>query len=165
MATKQEIIAAIRQGQERVRATFGQLSEEQLAARVHDDEGDRWSAKGVLAHLAGRAAGYARVMQPAQGQPPPAPPGGRFDVNEWNRQQVEQRIDRPSAELLREFEQVHDDLIRQVEALPDEALDRAVSLPSGERPLGEVLMMSGGTHSVNHTATVEQALGLPGPGR
>ncbi len=165
MATKQEIIAAIRQGQERVRATFGQLSEEQLATRVHDDEGDHWTAKQVLAHLAGRAAGYARLMQLAQGQPPPTPPGGRFDVDEWNRQQVEQRIDRPSAELLREFEQVHDDLIRQVEALPDEALDRVVSLPAGERPLGAVLMMSGGTHSVNHTATVEQALGLPEPGR
>src|ERR671932_2763059 len=80
MATKQEIIAAIRQGQERVRATFGQLSEEQLATRVHDDEGDHWTAKQVLAHLAGRAAGYARLMQLAQGQPPSAPPGGRFDV-------------------------------------------------------------------------------------
>jgi hypothetical protein len=165
MATKQEIIAAIRQGQERVRATFGRLSAEQLAMRVHDDEGDRWTAKHVLAHLAGRAAGYTRMMQLGQRQPPTPPPGARFDVNEWNRQQVEQRIDRPATELLREFRQVHDDLIRQVEALPDETLDRVVPHPAGERPLGEVLMMSGGTHSVNHTATVERALGLPEPGR
>jgi len=34
-----------------------------------------------------------------------------------------------------------------------------------ERPLGDVIIRSGGIHSINHTAVVEQALGLPEGGR
>ena len=165
MATREEVVAAIREGQERVAATFGRLTEEQLATRIHDDEGDRWTAKQVLAHLAGRAAGYARLTQMGIARQTPPAAGGRFDVDEWNRQRVEERIDRPASELLEEFRRVHDDLIAQVEAMPDQSLSRVVPLPAGERPLSDVLLMSGGRHSVSHAEVVERALGLPAPGR
>jgi hypothetical protein len=167
MATKAEIIEAIRRGEDRVIATFSALSPEQLATRVHDDEGDQWTAKHVLAHLAGRAEGYQRLLQRAQGaQAAPAqatsqPAGGGFNVDEWNRRQVSPRVDRPVDALLEEFRRVHEDLVRQVEALPDDLLARMVPYPPPERPLGDVIMRSGGTHSINHTAVVEQALGLP----
>ena len=51
MATREEIIGAIQQGIATVDQTFGDLSDEQLATEVYEGG---WTAKGILAHLAGR---------------------------------------------------------------------------------------------------------------
>src|SRR3954462_11421067 len=51
MATKQEIIETIQQGNQRVTRTFGVLTEEQLNTQVHFDP-IGWNAGQLLAHLA-----------------------------------------------------------------------------------------------------------------
>jgi ATPase subunit of ABC transporter with duplicated ATPase domains len=53
MASRAEITDAIRAGLNRVNSTFGQLNDEQLNRKIH--EGPRgWTARQILAHLAGR---------------------------------------------------------------------------------------------------------------
>src|SRR5690242_14594360 len=79
VATKEEIIAAIRQGIERVERTFGGLTDEQLQTQVHTEESG-WTARDILTHLAGRARGYEMMTGMAGATPPPPRPGG-FDVN------------------------------------------------------------------------------------
>ena len=71
MATKQEIIAAIREGIEQVERTFGALNDEQLRVKVHESDGG-WTAKEILAHLAGRARGYETMRNLAPEIRPPA---------------------------------------------------------------------------------------------
>lgn len=158
MATKQEIIAAIREGIERVEATFGSLTDEQLATPVHEGDGG-WTARQVLAHMAGRAEGHHMMLSMATGA---APTGfGGLDVNQWNQQRVDERADRSRDELLHEFLQVHEALIENVSELPDGALETMIPSPrGGEVALGEMLAGSGGRHNVNHTTEVERALGL-----
>ena len=159
MPTKQEIADAIKRSQERVFATFGALSEEQLATRVHDDEGDQWTAKQVLAHLAGRRDGYQLMLGMAR--PGAEPPDfGSFDLDGWNRRQVEPRMDKNVAELLEEFGQVHDELAQQIEAMPGEMLGTEVQMPRGSVKLGDLLLGSGAMHSVAHAEVVEGVLGL-----
>jgi uncharacterized protein (TIGR03083 family) len=158
MATKQEIIAAIREGIERVEATFGSLTDQQLATTVHDGDGG-WTARQILAHMAGRAEGHQMLLSMATG----AAPGGfgGFDVNQWNQQRVDERADRSRDALLQEFRQVHEALIQNVTELPDGAFETMIPSPrGGEIALGEMLAGSGGRHNVAHTAEVEQALGL-----
>jgi len=159
MATKQEIIEAIRSGIDRVEATFGTLTDEQLATQVH--EGDSgWTAGQILAHMAGRAEGHQMLLSMATG----AAPGGfgGFDVNQWNQQKVDERAERSRDELLQEFRQVHESLIQNVTELPDGAFEAMLPSPrGGEIALGEMLAGSGGMHNVAHTTEVEQALGLP----
>lgn len=158
MASKQEIIAAIREGIERTEATFGALTDEQLGVTVHEGDGG-WTARQVLAHLAGRAQGHQMLLSMATGA---APAGfGGLDVNHWNQQIVDERASRSRDELLQEFRQTHEALIENVRELPDGAFETLIPSPrGGEVALGDMLAGSGGRHSVNHTVEVEQALGL-----
>ena len=154
MATKQEIVTAIRQGIERVDQTFSGLSDEQLDNRVHDSEGG-WTARQILAHLAGRADSYQMMFQLAEA---PAPQGApSLDVNHWNQRIVDARAGKSRDELLAEFRETHERLIQQVEALPDEMLQQTVTMPRGPVTVGDALLGSGGMHSVRHAEEVEQA--------
>jgi hypothetical protein len=158
MATQQEVIGAIREGIERVEGTFGSLTDEQLATQVHGGDGG-WTARQVLAHMAGRAEGHQMLLSMATG----AAPGGfsGFDVNAWNQQRVDERAERSRDELLQEFRQVHEALIENVIELPDGAFATMIPSPrGGEIALGDMLAGSGGRHNVNHTIEVEQALGM-----
>ena len=162
MATKEEIIAAIQQGIARVEGTFGTLTDEQLATRVHSEESG-WTARDILAHLAGRGPGYDLFIRMAEGGPMPQGMGG-FDVNAWNRARVEERGGESRDELLAEFRAVHEGLIARAREMPDEVLQRTIPTPRGEVALGDIMRQSGGVHSVNHTIEVERALGLAAPG-
>jgi len=157
MATKQEITDMIRQGNQRVMQTFGGLTEEQLNTRVHfDDIG--WTAKQLLAHLAGRAPGHARMIGMAEsGAGLPAD----FDLNAYNQQIVDERKDKSRDALIAEFLTVHDALIERVNGMSDEQLAKTMQWRTGEIPLSDVLRGSGGQHSTNHAAEAEKVLGLP----
>lgn len=153
MATKQEITAAIREGIAQVERTFGSLNEVQLQTKVHDGEGG-WTAKQILAHLAGRARGYELMGALAAGNPPP----GGIDFNRWNQERVDERIANSRDDLLAEFRAVHENLIAHVESLDDDLLTREIRLGPQPAPLSEVLRRSGGLHSGAHAQEVEQAL-------
>ena len=158
MPSKQEIIAAIQEGIDRVEVTFSGLTDEQLGVTVHEGDGG-WTAGQVLAHLAGRAKGHQMLLSMATGA---APVGfGGLDVNAWNQQIVDERAGRSRDELLQEFRQTHEALIENVRELPDGAFEMMIPSPrGGEVEFGEMLAGSGGRHNVNHTVEVEQALGL-----
>lgn len=159
LASKAEIVDAIRAGVGRVQSTFGELTEEQLDTQVYDGP-TGWTARQVLAHLAGREDTYDLLIQLAE-ETGGAPPGG-FDIDTWNQQLIVDRQSRSLGTLLREFQQVHERLIARVEALRDDQLQRVVVFPNQETTLGDVLLGSGGMHSIQHAEDVEKSLGLPG---
>jgi hypothetical protein len=161
MASKADIVAAIQQGIARVEGTFGALDEARLDTRVHDGEGG-WTARQVLAHLAGRAHGHDVLLRMAEAGD--APDFGAIDVNHWNQELVDARAAATRDELLAEFRAVHERLIERVEALPDEVLERQLTMPSGTFSAGDALAGSGGMHSIRHTEEVEHALGISAPG-
>src|SRR4051794_32847916 len=142
MATKEEIIAAINQGIERVERTFGGLTDEQLATQVHSEESG-WTARDILTHLAGRAQGYDLIFGMAEGTPPAARPGG-FDVNAWNQSRIAERAEKSRDELLAEVRAVHEALIARVQALSDELLERTIPRAQGPMPVSEALRGGGG---------------------
>lgn len=160
MATKQEIITAIRQGIERVEQTFSGLSDAELDKPVHAGEGG-WTARQILAHLAGRADSYQMMFQLAEA-PPQQQGAPSFDVNHWNQGIVDARVGKSRDDLLAEFRETHESLIQRVEALPDETLQQTVTMPRGPVTVGDALLGSGGQHSISHAEEVEQALGTPG---
>lgn len=155
MATRDEIIATIEQGIATVDRTFSALSDEQLRTTVHEGEGG-WTAGEILAHLAGRARGYAMFGQLAAGGG--APSG--FDPATWNRDRVAERNGRSRDELLAEFRAVHEALIAEVRGLADADLARSVQFGPQPIAFGDLLRRSGGQHSINHAEEVARALGL-----
>lgn len=157
MATREEIIEAIRQGIEVTERTFSGLSEEQLATQVYEGG---WTAKQILAHLAGRQGTYDMLINLASGGAMPEMPEGGFDVDGWNQRIVDSLIDRSRDDLLAEFRRVHEDLIQRVQSLDDSVLQASVITPRGQSIASDVLRGSGGLHSVAHSTDVAQALGL-----
>jgi uncharacterized protein (TIGR03083 family) len=153
LATKLDITAAIQEGIEHVERTFGALTDDQLQVKVHESDGG-WTAKEILAHLAGRARGYEMMRNLAAGSPPP----GGMDFNHWNRERVAERIANSRDDLLAEFRATHDGLIAYVESLDDAALSTPITFGPQPIPLGDILLRSGGMHSVNHAREVEEAL-------
>lgn len=160
MATKQEIIDGIEVGMKRVDATFGRLSDEQLQRKVHEGE-HGWTAKEILAHLAGRQTGYDFIIGLANGKV--TVPAGGLDADDWNQKSVDARVNKSRDALLQEFNAVHAGLISTVSNLDDEALGKEIELPIGKISLGDVLAGSGGKHSVSHALEVEKVLGLDSP--
>jgi hypothetical protein len=157
VATHTEIIDAIHAGINRVEATFGQLDDRQLANRVHEGS-NGWTAHQVLAHLAGRQATYDLLIDMASKSN--GATRGNFDIDSWNQRLIEERSDRSKDELLREFNSVHIRLIDRVSKLRDDQLQLAIVLPNRESKLGDVLLGSGGMHSIQHAEEVERALGI-----
>lgn len=159
MTAKQEIIDAIEQGIQKVEQTYNGLSEDQLATKVHADQGEGgWSAREVLAHMAGRSASHDMMFSMAEGQAPSG--GGDFNPDAWNKRFVDERAGRDKDELLAEFRQVHERLIQRVRDTPDEELQKTIMGPRGETTLADMLKGSGGMHSINHAREVEEAMNL-----
>ena len=140
MATREEIIEAIRQGIEVAERTCSSLSDEQLATEVYEGG---WTAKEILAHLAGRQGTYDMLINMASGGEMPEMPEGGFDVDGWNQRIVDERIDRSRDELLAEFRSVHEALIERVQSLDDSILQATVVTPRGEAIASDVLRGSG----------------------
>lgn len=155
MFARREVVAAIRDATRRSAATFGALSDAQLAVRVGDGSGaDAWTAREVLAHLAGRALLYALLIELAR-------TGLRlddFDVDEFNALRVHDRRERGVADLLAEFRTTHEELARWVAVEP--AFEQSVRLNGRAMPLSTVLLVEAALHSLEHAAAVRQAVGL-----
>jgi hypothetical protein len=156
VATHTEITDAIRAGINQVQATFGRLDDQQLELHVHDGS-DGWTAREVLAHLAGRQAIYDLLISMAMNSNGATP--GDFDVDSWNQKLVAERNERSREQLLEEFTSVHEQLIDRVSKLRDDQLQLSIVLPNRESTLGDVLLGSGGMHSIQHAEEVEHVAG------
>ncbi len=159
MPDKEQITAAIGQGIADVEATFGGLSDAQLATQVSVEEGG-WTARDVLAHLAGREQVYAMMRQAASGGENPFATITNF--GDWNQARVTERDGVSRDELLTEFRAVHEDLQARVQALSDDELAASVALGTRTATLGDLMYASGGTHSSSHANDVARAVGLGG---
>ncbi len=158
MVSRAEIEGGIQAGINRVESTFSQLTEEQLDTKVHDGP-NGWTARHILAHLAGRHETYELLISMAE-ESHGAPPGN-LDMDSWNQRLVNERLKRSRDDLLREFRSTHERLIERVAGMRDDHLRRVLVLPNRETTLGDVLIGSGGMHSIQHAEEVEEALGIP----
>ena len=157
MATKQDAVESIQLGIDRVQATFGSLSDEQLQVKVNQGEGG-WTAMQILAHLASRGSNYERLIDMAETGA--SFPIGNVDFNAMNQAAVDELSGKSRDELLAQFRAAHEGLMARVHGLPDDLLEQTMALPFGDMKVGDLLMSSGGLHSINHSIEVEQALGL-----
>ena len=156
MVAKEQITTAIQQGIADVEATFGGLSDSQLATQVYTEPGG-WTARDLLAHLAGREQVYAMMRQAASGGDNPFAKISSF--HEWNQARVDERAGVSRDDLLTEFRTVHEALLAKVQSQSDEELATTVTLGSRTPTLGDLMYSSGGTHSTGHAKDVSQVVG------
>jgi len=160
MATKQEVAQSWRAVVERAEKVAARLSEKDVACPVCENG---WSVKQVFAHLASMGASPSFFIGMAQRAASGGGGGGGmgpgFDIDAFNKQQVELRKDRSMAELLAEYRQGREQGIQVMESTPDEVLSKEIwNFQEGTSPVLEVIQRGAAEHDMGHLDEVESAL-------
>ena len=158
MATKQEVAQSLKAVVERAEKIAARLGEKDLACPVCENG---WSVKQVFAHLASMGASpsffIGMAQRAASGE---GGGGGGFDIDAFNKQQVELRKDRSMAELLAEFRQGHEAGIALINSTPDDLLGKQLPDPfrGGMSTPLEMIQNSCSGHEGTHLDEVEAVL-------
>jgi pimeloyl-ACP methyl ester carboxylesterase len=127
-------------------------------ARPVDDgegygNGDRWTARDLLAHLASTETALSQLLRASQGGTTPS--GEPFDPDRWNASQVRRRRESSPSDLVEELWGASSAL--HAELLAADLRHPAALGPFAGRPLEEVLsrMLA---HQRGHLATLESVL-------
>jgi hypothetical protein len=159
MATKQEVAQSLRAVVERAEEIAARLGEKDLACPVCENG---WSVKQVFAHLASMGASPSFFIGMAQRAASGAGGGGGggFDIDAFNKQQVEMRKDRSMAELLAEFRKGHEQGITLIDTTPDDVLEKKLADPfrGGMATPLEMIQNSCSGHEGEHLDEVESVL-------
>jgi hypothetical protein len=109
---------------------------------AHDDQA-RWTARDVLAHVVGAEPSLLGIITRAQadGHYVPRPD---FDLDFWNRRQVEKRAEKSPADLVAELGRNRVATLKLLADLPESALDFPVRHPSyGDMTVEDVFRLIG----------------------
>ena len=159
MATKQEVAQSLKAVVERAEKIAARLGEKDLACPVCENG---WSVKQVFAHLASMGASPSFFIGMAQRAASGAGGGGGggFDIDAFNKQQVEMRKDRSMAELLAEFRKGHEQGITLIDTTPDDVLEKKLADPfrGGMATPLEMIQNSCSGHEGEHLDEVESVL-------
>jgi hypothetical protein len=160
MATKQEVAQSLKAVVERAEKVAARLGEKDLACPVCENG---WSVKQVFAHLASMGASPAFFIGMAQRAASGAGGGGGgggFDIDAFNKQQVELRKDRTLQELVSEFRKGHEQGVALIDSTPDDVLEKKLADPFAggiATPL-EMIQNSCSGHESGHLDEVESVL-------
>jgi uncharacterized protein (TIGR03083 family) len=127
--------------------------------RASPNEG--WTVRDLLTHLTTSEAGFLpalRRMAAGQGGVP-----ADFDPNRWNAGQLRRRGEIAPAELRRELEVSHREMLAILEDLDDTALDQRGRLSSGVDGSTEDNFRLVASHKRAHTDDIRAALTSPAP--
>lgn len=168
MPSREEVIKGLEESVERAEALAARLGERDLECPTCEDG---WTVKQVFAHLASMGASPSFFVAMAQrassgsGGGVDAGIGGGFDIDAFNKQQVEMRQDRALGELVDEFRKGHGSGVAMLKSLPDDLLNKKMPDPfrGGMSTTLEMIQGSCGEHEAEHMNEIEAALAdLPG---
>jgi len=139
---KQNIQAWLASSRQFLLSVVQAVSDEDWSRVAHTDSVG-WTARDVLAHLAGAEPSLTAIITRAQA-------GGRFvprpdfDLDFWNRRQVEKRAKKSPRDLLAEMESNRTATLKLLTDLPESALDLLVQHPSyGDMTVEDVFRIIG----------------------
>ncbi len=163
MATKQEIVDALRAFNERAQNFAAGLSPDDWTKTTYEQG---WNVKQAYCHLAGTTAGVPfMIALAANPRPPRGGAGGdggteaAFDIDAWNAREVAEREGKPIEEILAELKTGHENSVKAVQATSDELLAKEFRAPWGlVAPLGDVLMEMVNGHDRGHLTDIEKAV-------
>ena len=159
MADKQDVTDALRASVQRAEEIAAGLSEADQARQVYIG----WTVKDVFAHLASMGGSPAYFIVMAQREEPStgSGSGGGFDINAFNKMQIESRRDKPLPELVAEFRQGHEASIVMIDTTPDEVLFKKAVNPFRGGIMSTTLEMIQGSvadHESEHLDDIVAAL-------
>ncbi len=160
MTTREDVSESLMLSVQRAEKMAANLSEADLARQVYDDG---WTVKDVFAHLASMGMSPAFFIGMAQRAGEGGGGGGMgagFNVNAFNKQQVEARKDKTVFELVAEFRQGHEKGVEMIGAMPDDVLQKKMPNPfvGGMSTTLEMIQGSCGDHEAEHLMDITRVL-------
>jgi len=131
--------------------------------------GSHWTVKDYVAHLATIDALIAGAFSRGRGfevEPPDVPVTAPFDIDDWNEAAVRHRESASMAELLERAAIHRADMVRCIEQMTDEDLDRIIPYGGDRKSLGLAptnvrfggLLWGIAIHDTTHTRDILRAL-------
>ncbi len=156
---KQSIQAWLASSRQFLLSVVQAVSDEDWSRVAHHDQ-TGWMARDVLAHVAGAEPSLTGLVTRAQaeGRFVPRPD---FDLDFWNRRQVERRAGKSPRDLMAEMESNRAATLKLLADLPETALDLPVQHPSyGEMTVEDVFRIIG-FHERLHADEIRAAASKP----
>ena len=156
MATRQEIIDAVRAFVERADKIAAGLSAADWETTVY---GRGWTAKQVYSHLASMGGAIPFFVNMAKNPPSGGGAGGGFDVDTFNAQQVAQRQDKTTDEILTELRTAYEGSLKNLDSVSDELLAKEMTTSFDlAGTLGDILVQAVTSHNDGHLDDIERAV-------
>lgn len=152
---KRELIANIQTERERLNAVLAQVPAERM---TEPGVAGDWSIKDILAHLAvWSSRAVTLLFQVERGGKLQLPQSNSTDWQDVNAQDYDAQKDRPLDRVLADFHGAHSQLIKRLQAWPDEKAlfdnGRFAALKNGA--LADYLWGDSGEHDAEHRAQIE----------
>jgi hypothetical protein len=133
------------------------LTPEQWEKAVPSEEGAQWKARDVLAHLAVSEGGQLGQLTRCVAGEVTVPDD--FDLTRFNRRSVQKQAEKSVADLLKEIETGHAQVLATLEAVSEADLDK-----TGRHARGDVLTVEGffrriTEHRREHAEEIQKAVG------
>ncbi len=158
MGDKERITETIQKTRRELEEAVAAVPPAAWARGVHENG---WNAKQLLCHLAsGSPAGFIIGMAGRSGEGAGSGGGaGGFDIDAWNKAEVEKRQAKSVEELLTEARANFDHDIELVGRTPDELLAKHYRAPWGvEGSVADVIVASLSGHTAGHLAELRAAM-------
>jgi len=143
-----------------LRSVVEAVRSEDWSRAAHADSAG-WTARDVLAHVVGAEPSMAAIITQTQvgGRYVPRPD---FDLDYWNRRQVEKRAEKSPADLAAEMEKNRAATLQLLADLPESALDLPVRHPAyGDMTVEDVFRIIG-FHERLHAEEIRRVIDLAG---
>jgi hypothetical protein len=157
MAGKEDIIRVMEQFQSDVEQTVAAMPEAAWSGGIYEDG---WNARQILCHIASTSGVAGFLMNLAQAPSGQSMPAGFFDVDDFNKAQVEMRAGKSPSEVLSEIRATLQRDAATVQAADDALLNRQFKTPwELEGPLGDLIVNSFRDHLGIHLTDLRSAAG------
>ncbi len=140
---------------EHVLEIVGQLQPDDWDKVVQSTEGG-WTVKQALLHIATSESGQINTGKAIAADQPTVPDD--FDLNRYNRRQIEKNQDKQPAEILLGMAESRKKLLTFLEEVPEEALDKRGKHARGDVISLEQLFHRIGEHEADHADEIRRAL-------
>jgi uncharacterized protein (TIGR03083 family) len=151
---RDEAILELRAARKELQETIQGMSEEDF---LRPKAIDKWTLKDLIAHIASWDEEMVRVLQAFSMQ---AEPSFTYLISDrngfaaWNEDQIDQRRERSTYEILSEFEGARRDLIQVIEGLTDPVLNRSKLTSWGKTATGFELIQTQRDHDREHAQQI-----------
>ena len=159
MASKQEIVDALRQVNQRLDGMKAEI----LANAETPLLSGTWKVRDALCHLAARSNGvpnFITRLERAATAAPGAPATPLPNIDDINQGQIDARVGRSAEELVQEVHEGHLTAIDSIFAMPDDVFERDLPNPrdGSISKAGDTLLRSTSNHDNTHMDEIEQAI-------